>query len=195
MIANIIPSGIHTISHYKYTSINFNKTLDFLVKDVQDQRSIDRADIFIDGVDRGDGRTVYFILAEYLRFRGLEDSQFDLKSPADLPTNAIDYGAYTPRIPLPFSVFRKTAGDEIKSGDYLVIGPQSYHDVSDKYIEDFLENYTLAFRTKSSFAVPNLDGKALIKYAAVKFLPQEKRNFLQSENIAEWPDYYIFVKK
>ena len=67
--------------------------------------------------------------------------------------------------------------------------------MNDSYIASRADDYELVFKTQSPLAIPNFDLKALTKYAATAILPENKRAFIQSENIAEWPDYYVFVKK
>ncbi|MDI6717464.1 MAG: hypothetical protein QMD86_00200 [Patescibacteria group bacterium] len=189
-IINVIPSGLHYLTYYKYLPINFNNSIDFIIRDINSKNSSKQANIFMGGVDRGTGRGTYFVLAEFLRFKGLSDNQFDLKSNVrtETPLPLIS------KITVPFTVFKNDNIDEIKSGDYLVILPQSTKvNVTDEYLNLLNQNYTLIFQTKSTFAFPQFNLKTLAKYLISKNVKENK--VIVNENLMEWPDYYVFVRK
>jgi len=78
LVMNAIPLAVHYVAYNKYLPINFNKTMDFLVEDINRHYAGQRLNIFFYGVDRGSH--AYFITGEYLRFKGLSIRKFDLKS-------------------------------------------------------------------------------------------------------------------
>jgi hypothetical protein len=198
LLFNVIPSGIHYITYYKYLSINFNKTLDFAVAEAESRPEGEKINIFLDGISRENGQTVYFIFSEFLRFKGLEDGRFDLKSNSGNKHfgNFADFDEnYMPRISLPFSVFFKGETDEIKKGDYLIVTPQTPENINSEYIKSLEGEYELAFKTKSPLSFPNAHLKSLIKYFLIKFSQSGEGKLIESANLADWPDYYAFVKK
>lgn len=192
-IINTLPSGLHYLTYYKYLSINFNKTLDFLIQDINSKNS-EKADIFMDGVDRNTGRGTYFVLAEFLRFKGLSDNRFDLKSNVETKTPL----PLISKISVPFTIFKNNKIDEIKSGDYLIISPQNTKiNPSQNYLQLLKKDYNLAFQTNSHFSFPNINLKTLAKYLLSKNILKNRKNdgIMVNENLMEQPDYYIFIKK
>mgnify|MGYP001572833371 CR=1 FL=1 len=193
-IVNVLPSGLHYLTYYKYLPVNFNKTLDLLIQDINSKYPSQRANIFLDGVDRGTGRGTYFVLAEFLRFKDLSDKQFDLKSNVKtekaLPLIS--------EIPIPFTVFETNAPDEIKNGDYLIVSPQSTRiNPTKTYLESLKKDYELVFQTRSRFAFPNFNLKTLVKYLLSKKISkgQKSSGIIVNENLMNRPDYYVFVKR
>lgn len=54
----------------------------------------------------------------------------------------------------------------------------------------------MVFRTHSLLAVPRFEMKTLIKYFLTKKLsPEKTTGVMLSENLWNWPDYYIFVRR
>lgn len=191
LIINTIPSGLHYLTYYKYLPINFNDTLDFIIKDINSKSYEKPANIFLDGIDRGTGRGTYFVLAEFLRFKGLSDNQFDLKS--DIKTEAPL--PLISKIPASFTVFKSDIPDKIKSGDYLIVSPLSTKkDINQNYLTSLKNEFNLVFETKSYAAFPNLHLKTLIKYIISKNHTSKEKGVV-NENLMEWPDYYVFMKK
>ena len=193
LLFNTIPSGIYYLTYYKYLPINFNKTLDFLIQDINFKYLSGQANIFMDGVGRGNGRGAYFVLAEFLQYKGLTANRFDLKSNSENETHF----SLISKIPVPFTVFQNDKPDEIKSGDYLIVSPQNSKNVNEEYLQSLSNNYELAFRTKSALAFPNINLKALAKYFLLKRMSegQKSSDIIINKNLTEWPDYYVFVKK
>lgn len=193
-VVNVIPSGLHYITYYKYLPINFNNALDFMVKNMALKHSSSQVNIFMDGIDRGTGRGTYFVLAEFLRFKGLSDNKFDLKSnvKTETPLPLIS------KIPVPFTVFESDVIDEIKTGDYLIVSPQSTKvNITDDYLSSLDQDYDLVFQTKSAFAFPQFNLKTLAKYLLSQKITKnrESYNVIVNENLMEQPDYYVFIKK
>ena len=122
LVFNVFPTGIHYITYFKYLSVNFNKTLDFLIEDINTKYPDKRANIFIDGVNQNIniGDAVYFIFEEFLQYKGLSWTRFDFKSSVETENKASDFISK-----LPFSVFQKNKASEISKGDYLLITPDS----------------------------------------------------------------------
>ena len=193
-IVNVLPSGLHYLTYYKYLPVNFNKTLDLLIQDINSKYPSKKADIFMDGIDRGTGRGTYFVLAEFLRFKGLLDKQFDLKS--NVETENIS--PLISKIPAFFTIFESNAPDEIKKDDYFIVSPQNTKiNPSQNYIQSLKKDYELVFQTDSNFAFPNINLKTLVKYLISKKLSQQQKSggVIVNENLMNWPDYYVFVKK
>lgn len=193
-VFNALPAGFHYLTYYKYLPVNFNKTMDFLAQDLNKKHPNDRANILLDGVDRGSGRGTYFVLADFLLFKGLSEKQFDLKS--NVKTENVS--PLVSKIQFPFTVFQSDEPDAIKSGDYLIISPQSVKiNPSKDYIQSLKKDYDLVFQTKSRFAFPNINLKTAIKYILLKRMSEKQKSggVVINENLMNWPDYYVFVKK
>lgn len=215
MLANVIPLALHYIAYSKYLPINFNQTLDFLVSEIERRNENHRVRIYFDGVDRGGGRAVYFVVGEYFKFKGLSIGRFDLvsdaesvdktpfisnQSPFDTVTEleAVDpqHRYKNPRFP--FAVFQPGPAPQIQRGDYLIISPHSTKGYDSRYIDRFRSdaNYRLAFHTESPFAIPRFDLKTWVKYYLTRRLTAEQKHggVILNENIWSWPDYYVFVR-
>lgn len=215
MLVNAVPLALHYLSYNKYLPVNFNRTLDFLVSDIERQSENRRIRIFFDGVDREGGRGVYFIVGEYLKHKGLSIRRFDLASdaqtearapfisrpsPFDRPEDlaAVDsvHGYRNPQFP--FAVFQPGPPPQMRAGDYLVVSPQSTNGYDSRYIDQLQSggDYTLAFHTESPFAIPRFDLKTWVKYYLTRRLTSEQKSggVILNENIWNWPDYYVFVR-
>jgi intein/homing endonuclease len=84
----------------------------------------------------------------------------------------------------------------IKKGDYLVVTPENPNNIDDKYIAALESEYDLLFSTKSPFAIPSMNAKAIVKKLVVSFLgKEESARLLHLLNIMQWPDYYVFIKR
>jgi hypothetical protein len=194
LIVNSIPAGIHFLTWHKYVPVNFNKTLDFLKKDALEHPTRQK-NIFLDNQDLAGGRGTYFIFGEFLQYKGAKSEQFDLKSNIQtekpLPISEIS------KIILPYTVFQKDTSDEIKSGDYLIVVPQSSKNTDKAYLQSLQKDYDLIFQTKSKFAFPQYNLKTAAKYFLSKRLSMEQKSkaVIISENLLDRPDYYVFVKK
>lgn len=214
LVVNAVPLSIHYLAYNKYLPINFNLTLDFLVQDINARYTDQRLAIFFDGVDRGTGRGVYFVVGEFLRFKGLAIDNFDLKShnealdpsafighrspfdrDEDIERLSARYRFTYPQFP--FTVFQPGPLPEIRKGDYLVVSPHSTANLDAAYLEQLKKDYDLVFKTDSPFAVPRVTLKTLVKYLMIQRVPTEERSkgMIVSENLWNWPDYYVFIKK
>ncbi|MBI4680261.1 MAG: hypothetical protein HY753_03380 [Nitrospirae bacterium] len=185
LAVNTIPLGIHYITYNKYVPVNFNKTLDFLIADINRRYEGHRLNIFFDGVDRGGGSGVYFITGEFLKFKGLSIRRFDFKSDIearetgpfvgrrspfdkDADIEAVD-PEHTYKYPdFPFEVFQPGPLPQVQSGDYLIVSPHSTKNVNNEYIEKLKDDYTLIFRTYSPLAFPRITLKTGLKYLLSK---------------------------
>ncbi len=211
---NALPTGLHYLTYNKYLPIHFNRTVDTLIQQVEQRYHGRRVRIFFDGVDRGNGRGVYFIAGEFLKQRGLSIRKFDLvsnvearepgpfvgrRSPFDRDE---DIQAFDPQKKLinrdfPFTVFQPGPLPQIEKGDILVLSPQSTKWFDRDYIEKLKQDYELVLQTESPLAVPNVTVKALIKYTMMRreLRRGESSGLMVSQNIFEWPDYYVFIKR
>jgi len=214
LAVNTIPLGMHYLTYNKYLPVNFNKATDFLIKDINKRYDGHRLNIFFDGVDRGTGMGVYFVVGEFLKFKGLPIYKFDFKSDIeardpgpfvgrrspfdkDADINAVDPEHAYKYPDFPFAVFQPGPLHRIQKGDYLIVSPHSTKNFDDEYIEKLKNDYTLEFRTHSPFAFPRINLKTGIKYLLSKRLTEEQKasGVIKNENLLNWPDYYIFVKK
>ena len=212
LITNTIPSGVHYLTFNKYQPINFNKTINYLISDINRRNEDRRIGIFMDGVDSGTGQSVYMILGEFLKYEGLSILKFDLKSnkeavdkrafeikqsPFDKESD-LDKLGIPPGYPRhPFTVLQKVGPQTIARGDYLIVSPDSVKDVSGSYLESLKNDYLLVYKTESLFAMPSINLKMIVKYIASE-MPSSSYNdssMIVSKNLMNWPDYYIFVKK
>jgi hypothetical protein len=214
LLVNAIPLSIHYLAYNKYVPVNFNHTLDFLVQDINKRYTDQRLAIFFDGVDRGTGRGVYYVVGEFLRFKGLSIDKFDFKSrnealdpspfighrspfdkDEDIERMNVRYRFTYPKFP--FTVFQPGPLPEIHKGDYLVVSPQSTANIDAAYLERLMKDYDLVFKTDSPFAIPRVTLKTLMKYLIIQVVPTEQRSkgMIVSENLWNWPNYYVFVKK
>lgn len=214
VVFNAVPTALHYLTYNKYLPVHFNHAMDTLVREVEGRYRDKRVRIFFDGVDRGNGRAVYFIAGEFLKHRGLSIRKFDFvsdvetldigpfvgrRSPFDRDEDLQALESMQPLVnrDFPFSVFQPGPSPKIEKGDILVVSPQSTKWVDDGYIERLKQDYELISASESPLAVPNITVKALAKYVLMKRDARrgESSGLMASQNIFEWPDYYIFVKR
>lgn len=214
LVFNAVPLAVHYVFYNKYVPINFNNTMNFLVADINRRYSGQRMNIFFDGVDRGTGLGVYFTAGEYLKYKGLSIRQFDFKStmearnpgppvgkasPLDRTEDidAVDPGHVYQYRQFPYSVFQPGALPTINPGDYLVVSPQSTRNLDEGYINGLKKDYDLVYSTQSRLAIPRAGAKTLVKYfLSHKLSPAQKASgVMLNENLWNWPDYYVFIKK
>lgn len=189
IVVNILPSGVHYFTYHKYLMWNFNNTVDSLVDDISWKYSDKRANIFLYGTGRGNGKGAYDVLGDFLVYRGLRTSQFDLKSDVEAPPGPLYVGKTVP----PFSIFLSAKAYAIKSGDYLIVPPQSKELVTKNTLDELEKSYDLLFSTKSKLFFPNINLKSLIKYTIIKDGLLDK-GLIENENSFASPNYYVFVK-
>jgi hypothetical protein len=212
-LLNAAPLAIHYLTYNKYVASNFHQTILFLVEDINRRHQDKRISIFFEGVDRGNGRGVYYVVGEYLRFHGLSIRKFDLKSRMDVPSQQPFQGNASPleikddlqqvlresalQFPqYPFTVFQPGSIASPEPGDYLVISPQStlQQDAAMRLTLD--RDYNLVFSAEGRFAVPRIGIKTVVKQVLISRLPDEERQkLIVNENLMNWPDYYVYVKK
>lgn len=213
-LANSLPLSLHYLTYNKILPINFNQTIDFLIQDINRRYVDKRLNIFLDGVDRGTGRGVYFIFGEFIRYKGLAIDKFDFKSSHEALDPAPFIGHRSPfdsdedierlnaryrfAIPnFPFTIFQPGPLSEIQPGDYLIVSPHGTRSRNSSYIESLEKDYSLVFKAENWLAVPPLTLKALVKYLLIRgtFGEQRKKGLVVNENIWQWSDYYVFVKR
>jgi len=195
LLLNVFPTGIHYLTYYKYTPINFNKTIDFLIQDINSRYPHKRANIFLDAIDSSGGGGVYFMFAEFLQYKGLSWERFDFKSNVKMEDNfLLNIENFNP----PFTVFQKNKFFEISKGDYLIVSPWGTKvNTTKAYIQSLNKDYDLLFKTKSPLAFPSFNLKTLVKYFLSKKLSENQKNegLMINKNLIIWPDYYVFVKR
>lgn len=216
LVGNTIPFIIHKLSYSKYLPANFNSTIAFLAGDIERRYQGRRLNIYLDGVDRGGGRGMYWIFGEYLKFSGLSIRKFDFKSDLEAldPTpltgylgaspfdkeediNAVDPDRKYRFRETPFSVFQPGPLPSIKKGDYLIVSPHSVKNLDATYFEALSRNYDLVFKTDSRYAIPNLSLKVFIKKLLIEYNGEDivRSGTFRSGNIFNAPDYYVWVRK
>ena len=214
-VFNTVPLAIHYVSYNKYMPVNFNATMDFLMGDINRRYAGERLNIFYYGTDREAGSATYFVAGEYLKFKGLSIRKFDFKSDVESKTpmqtgfkgrfpldreediHAVDpHGEYA-NPGLPFAVFQPGPAQKIRRGDYLVLSPQSTRYFDQDVIEKLKKEFDLVFYTKSTFAIPRFDLKVFVKNIMFQRLSPEAKmkGVIKNENIWNWPDYYVFIKR
>lgn len=212
LVGNTIPSGIHYLTYNKYLPANFNSTIDYLVSEVNRQYDGQRINIFLDGVDRGTGQGTYLVFGEFLKYKGLSFLKFDLRtdteavdkrlfvwkqSPFDMESD-LDVLGVPPEYPRhPFTVFQRGPLQTVSRGDYLVVTPQTSKFVNAAYLQSLMRDYDLVYQTESGYAVPNISLKTAIKFVIMKLSVSSQINagFIVSQNLMNWPDYYVFVRR
>lgn len=212
-VVNTLPFSAYVLTYDKYLPVNFNRTADFLVADIKHRYPGKRANIFLDSIDRDGGRATYFILGEYLKFKGLTIGDFDMRSvdkyetsrPSQLKPSPFDRQEDIDRIvehygyqnrQFPYTLMQPGGVSEIKKGDYLVVTPENPNNIDNEYIAALEGEYDLLFATKSPFAIPSMNAKAVVKMLVASLLgKEESTRFMHTRNIMKWPDYYVLIKK
>ena len=204
VVLNSVPTGIHYLTFYKNLPVNFNQTVEFLVKDIQEDNLKEgpkSRTIFLDGVNRGSGKWFYFIVSEFLRHNGLSESEFDLKS--DIESENLNPGPFPllGKIPTPFTVFQKGPLPQMEEGDYLVLTPLSTDPQksinNDNYLKELQGQFDLAFETKSKFVFPLINLKVLGRYF-LSLGAQPGEGFLSISRHRpsfNTPDFKVYVRK
>ena len=194
-IVNTVPAGINTITYTKYLGVNFNDTVEFLVSDIRARHGNDRANIFFYGVDRGGGVGVYFILGEFLKYRGLSVDRFDLKSDVETPYLSWPL-VLKPELTSSYTVFQRGELPQLQIGDYLIVTPQSEMEFDPKR-PDFAEKYELLFRTESRYYFPNINLKILAKLLVRQLIGEKGKasGLLVNSNLTKGPDYLVYLRR
>jgi hypothetical protein len=199
LAVSVLPSGVHLISYYKYVPINFNATVDFIAKDIQQKQFATVPAIYIDSMTPDAASIYYDNLNIFLQVRGgLKAGQFAMRSavkPAterQLRTHGQElaigdplYASYYSSVSLPPTV---APG----AGDYLVIVPQTTMNIDKDYLQRLQQSCCdLVFSTSSPLAIPNVGLKTLLKLAAARLGLGES----MGKNYFESPDYFVFVRR
>jgi hypothetical protein len=216
LVGNTVPFVVHKMSYSKYVPVNFNSTIEFLAKDIEQRYQGERLNIFLDGVDRGGGLGMYWVFGEYLKYSGVSIRKFDLKSDIEAldptPTtgflgvspfdrnedlDAVDPGKKYVSRELPFSVFQPGSLPTINKGDYLISSPYGIRNIDVSYLQALSKDYDLIFRTESRYAIPDLSLKVLIKELIVEYAGESvvRSGAIRSGNTLSWPDYYVWIKR
>ncbi|HNT61484.1 MAG: hypothetical protein DPW12_09680 [Rhodocyclaceae bacterium] len=198
-LISVLPTGIHLISYYKYVPINYNATVNFIANDIKQKRYATAPAIYIQGMAPDSASIYYDNLNVFLQARaGLKADQFVMHSEAQPATRRhmqVDGSAMKlgdPGYQAFYSVTRFPETIAPKTGDYLVVIPQTTKNVDRTYLEQLQESCCeRVFSTSSPLAVPNYSLKTLLKLAA-------KRAGIgkaMGENYYGMPDYYVFVRR
>jgi hypothetical protein len=186
ILLNVFPAGIYQLTYYKYFPVNYNKMLDFMVKDINSRYPNKRANIFLYGIEPKGGGGIYYMDSEFLQYKGLTWDRFDLRANEKIEDNTLlSFKDFNP----PFSVFQNKFYD-IQKGDYLIISPRNTKiNIDRNFVHTKFSDYDLIFETKSPLAFPDISLKTLVKY----FL--SGRIAMLNQNLMNWPDYYVLIKK
>ena len=202
VLFDTLPFSLHFLTYSKYLPNNFDKTLNFLIKDIK-SRPNKRANIFLAGVEicGANQAWAYFKFSEFFLYKGLTAEQFDLKSDqkkmSDCDSSIRDTKVSLER----FTVFQKGPASEISKGDYLIVTPESPDEIKNNnnknYLKSLNNEYDLVFRTKSAFAFPMLNLKESIRYfLSIGASPGQKFfGISRKQPFMRWPDFYVFVRK
>ncbi len=192
IIFSVIPSGLHTLTWLKAQPVNFNKTLDFLIEDIKQKYPNGKANIFMDA-EQWD----YFVLAEFLRFKGLSENQFDLKTNQKITPYSL---LFVPiKIKPPYTIFSDEKTILISQplrGDYFVVSANGNKRQGDDYDHSLDKDYQLIFSVKSRFIFPMVDIKSLARYLILKTPILNKAvDTTKRTYIFDSPNYYVFIHK
>jgi hypothetical protein len=156
LFSSLPPKSLTEINNFRYVPFNYNLMLNFLEKDLKSRYLNQRTNIFL-SVNRNSGYEAYYSLENYLKFRGVASTQFDL-----LSSSMTDH-----RYKLPdtdssssYSVFAKEKPSKIMRGDYLIVLPTSLYtsptqlgkSVLGDCSTSYLTSYRLLFHTESPYA-------------------------------------------
>ena len=195
MALNTIPAGIHYLSRNKYLAVNFNAAVGFLAQDIRSRHPNEQARIFLYGVDRGEGLGSYYILGEFLKYRGLPRAAFDLASNHEAACKDCSV-VVSWDMSDEYSVYKRDAKPEIKSGDYLVITPDANTQMDETYLRSLAKDYQLVFKTESNFSVPPITVKTALKSVLLTLSNGNiDRELMVGRNLRNAPDYFVYVRR
>jgi len=192
IVFSTIPVGLRNLTWMKTQPINYNKMLDFIVKDIKNKHPNGGANIFTDA-----GQWEYFVLSEFLRFRGLPDKQFDLKTNEEI----VPYSLLVLPIKIkpPHTVFSNEKIIPISQpvqGDYYIVSANGRKRQGDDYDHSLDKDYQLVFSVKSRFIFPMIDIKSLARYLILKTpILNKTLDTTKKTYIFDSPDYYVFIHK
>ena len=201
-IFDTLPFSLHFLTYAKYLPNNFNKTLDFVIKDIKSKPD-KRANIFLAETEicGANQAWAYFKFSEFLLYKGLTAEQFDLKS-NQKKTPDCDSSIHDTKVSLDrFTVFQYGPASKIAKGDYLIVTPEITDEIKNNSNKDYLESlnneHDLVFRTRSAFAFPMLNLNEIIRYfLSVAASPGQKLfGVSQKRPFMRWPDFYVFIHK
>jgi hypothetical protein len=196
---SVLPLGVHLISYYKYVPINFNATVDFIAKDIQQKQSGTVPAIYIEGMTPDAASIYYDSLGIFLEVRGgLKAGQFVMRSAVEpaterqLRTRGRELAIGDPLYSSYYSVIAPPPKVAPSTGDYLVIIPQTTTEIDQDYLKRLEQSCCdLVFSTSSPLAVPNVSLKILLKLAAARLGLGES----MGKNYFGFPDYFVFVRR
>lgn len=195
MIVNTLPAGVHYLARSKYLAVNYNETVKFLAQEVRSRYPQGSARIFMDGVDARVGIAQYYLLGEFLKYKGLRGSDFDLLSRSGTKCRACRQSIPW-KVPDLYSVYKDEPTPEIKPGDYLVIPADADMNIDDTYLESLKRDYRLVFRTYSRFNVPLITAKTALKYILLTIFGQHMNDqVIVGRNLLNNPDYYVYIRQ
>ncbi len=201
MVLNALPVGLHYIAYYKYLPYNFERAVAFVKRDIEIKHADFPPSVFLDGVNRGTGKFMYFIYSEFFRLHGLRDDEYDMKSNVETDIEKEGYFPFLEKVPTPFTVFKTGPLPQTQKGDYLILSSQSTDSQKSPenaaYIEWLKKDYDLVFATESRLAFPLVNLKNIGRYLlSLGAKPGERFLTISRHKPAlESPDYYVFVKK
>ncbi len=195
MLLNTLPAGIHYLSRNKYLAVNYNDTVDFLVRDIRARHSTGPARIFLEGVDPREGLGSYYILGEFLKHRGLPRAEFDLAANGEAACRSCPI-ATSWDMSDAYTVYSQDKPIEVKTGDYLVITADANMQVDEPYLYSLEQDYQLLFRTTSSLSVPLVTAKTALKHLLLTASNGNiDRELIVGRNLRLDPDYFVYVRR
>ncbi len=194
-IINTLPAGVHYLVRSKYLAANYNEMVEFLVQDIRSRSQPDGARIFLDGVDTRGGLAHYYILSEFLMYKGLRGSDFDLLSSVG-PGCGNCPRSITWTVTDRYTVYEDGPLPQPRRGDYLVVLADANMRVDENYLSSFEPDYQPVFHTTSRLNVPLITAKTALKYILLtKFIRHVDEQVIVGRNLLNNPDYYVFVRK
>ncbi len=201
LVLNVLPTGLHYVTYYKYMPYNFERTIEYVSRDIDARRGTSPPSVFLDGVNRGTGKFMYFIYSEFFRLHGLRDQQYDMKSNVETDVVKEGYFPFLEKVPTPFTVFKTGPLPQPRAGDYLIVSSQSTDSEKsperEEHLQSLKQDFDLVFATDSRFAFPFLNLKNMGRYLLARGAAPGERFLTISRHkpALESPDYYVFVKR
>ena len=95
----------------------------------------------------------------------------------------------------PFTVFQLGAITYPQAGDYLDHAPQYKLQLDAEMRSTLDRDYGLVFSAEGPFAVPRIGFKSVVKQLLMaRVSDQDRQKFNVTENLMNWPNYYVYVK-
>lgn len=190
LAVNSALTGVFTLCADKAIPRNYNQAIDHLVPALEGATHGTKPAVFLDGVNRASGVEIYESLGDFLAYEHVLPAQYKLCSD-EAPDNTL---LFQQNPSSPYLVFRTSQSQQVKQGDYLLITPFTKKTVNSEYLRLLSRDYTLVYRTKTPWALPDLNLRLMLKKILRK-VTGHAPNFLGGDGQYPILDYFIYRKK